>query len=272
MRFKRELPEAVTKESESDPYYSLKKYTKQLVNKSIDAQHYREILKEHNINPNVEAINKILRQHEGGKIAKFHSLLHTLIKNKDEKFDPTKVEFEINVPKFYKTSIDQDNSNSLLMPSGNGTSQLLCFNKKNRTDSRYNSYLSNKETFDWDANTVKMIKSGEINPPLLDNCTKGVKHIHESHVFDNEKNSSSVNDSPVKRITPISTHHQGTGDILTWKGNMRGENKSSPKKEIVRKNPNVTTHDSLVVEKPKPVKVNRMMVSSEENVLNRKKK
>ena len=46
---------------------------------------YREVLKENSINPNVEAINKILRQHESGKPAKFHQLLNALIKNKSKK-------------------------------------------------------------------------------------------------------------------------------------------------------------------------------------------
>jgi len=267
MRYKREIPPAESKELETDPNYSLKKYTKQLLNKNITTDEYRQILKEHQINPNVEAINKILRQHESGKPAKFGKLLHAVIKHSDEKFDPTTVEYEITAPKFYKTSIDQDNSGNLYIPTKNGTSQMICFNKKNRPQSKFNSYISTKEAFDWDHNRLKMIQSGEIHPPTIENCPNGSKRIHQSQVFYNNDEVQETKSSSLKK-SQNGNVFQGTGDIFSWKGDVK-ETNVKKKKEIVRRNPNETSMNSKQEEKVKPIKINKMMISSDENVLNR---
>lgn len=56
-RYKKTLPEPQTKESESDPNYSLKKYTKELLKRTINTGEFREVLRQHNINPNIEGVN-----------------------------------------------------------------------------------------------------------------------------------------------------------------------------------------------------------------------
>jgi len=125
--------------------------------------------------------------------------------------------------------------------------------------SKYNSYNSNKELFDWDANTLNRIK----NPVIMSKNENVVKNVHESHVFD-----KAFSTSPVKK--QHNPTNSGSGDIFTWKGFAADQSQSqsqSPKK--ARKNPNEIS--VIREEKQKPVKVNKMMMSSEENFLNRTK-
>ena len=45
MKFKKILPPPQSKESEDDPNYSLKKYSKQLLKRTITSDEFREVLK-----------------------------------------------------------------------------------------------------------------------------------------------------------------------------------------------------------------------------------
>lgn len=258
MKFKRVLPPPESKESEDDPNYSLKKYSKQLLKRTITSDEFREVLRSHNINPMVEGINKVVRDHEVGKFVKFSELLNAVVRNRDSKFDPTQIKFDIRVKKNNMQSNESENGTSSMVASGNGTGQLVYFSKKKMVDSKSHSHNSNKELFDWDMSMLSKIKSGELN----NNCDRNDplhKHVHESKIFDD----TPINDSPKKRHT--SDCFNGTGDIFTWKGEGKA---FSDKKEVKRRNPNETAVEE--VKKDKPVKINPMMVTSQENVLSGK--
>ena len=265
-RYKKVLPPPETKESESDPNYSLKKYSKQLVNKVINPDEYREILRQHGINPNVEVINKVIRQHEVGNSIKYNDLLVAVLKNKDTKFDPTKVNFEIKRRKYYSESEPAEDmimiSQKTSTISKGATSQLSHCTKKKKINCKYNSYTSNKEIFDWEASTLTKLKSGELNPPAL--CDGNNKHkiVFKSNIFDD----TPITDSPPKKKRTSTAFFKGSVDFFTWKG---GDAKTPEKKEIKRRNPNETSKEE--VKENKPVKINKMLLSSPENGLITKK-
>lgn len=267
-RFKKVLPAAETKESESDPNYSLKKYSKQLLNKAINPDEYRDILRTHGINPNVESINKMIRKHESGENVKFNELLFTVIKNRDTKFDPTKVDFEVKKCKYYTESKPAEDD--MLMTGANMNSksqggQLVHCTKKKKVSCNYNSYVSNKETFDWEAGTLAKIKNGELSPPVMNKENIKHKTVFLSQVFDD----TPLFESPKKERTSTA-FFKGSGDFFTWKGNSVNFSADvSSKSTVKRRNPNETSRQEVL--ERKPVKVNKMLLSSEENVLNRRK-
>jgi hypothetical protein len=259
MKFKKILPPPQSKESEDDPNYSLKKYSKQLLKRTITPDEFREVLRSHGINPMIEGINKVVRDHEVGRFVKFSELLNAVVRNRDSKFDPTQIKFDIRTKKFNAEAYETENGTSSMVPSGNGTGQLVYFSKKRNVESKYHTHNSNKELFDWDLSLLKKIKSGELNNVVNKN-DPGHKHVFESNVFDDRP----IYDSPKKRHT--SDVFNGTGDIFTWKSD--GKENLTVIKEITRRNPNERAEEVKV--KERKVKVNPMMITSQENVLSGK--
>lgn len=263
MRFKRVLEPPKTLESEDDPNYSLKKYSKQLLNKTINPDEYREVLRAHGINPFIEGINKMVRQHEAGMNVKFNELLNAVVKNRDSKFDPTQIKFNVQNKHHMTETEGEENGSSSMVPSGNGTSQLSYFPKKKRVNVNHCSFNSNKELFDWELSSLNKIKNGEFSPPTQHKNSSTHKTVFASHVFDD----TPIQESP-KKNKASTAFFSGTGDFFTWKGSIN-ENQSA-QKEVKRRNPNETSKVE-VVEK-KPVKVNKMLASSQENFLNNQRR
>jgi hypothetical protein len=55
-RYKKNLEKPKSELKESDPDYTLKVFTQALVGRKISPTEYKDVLREHNINPNVEAV------------------------------------------------------------------------------------------------------------------------------------------------------------------------------------------------------------------------
>ncbi len=264
MRYKKVLSTPQSKEAEDSHHAEIKKISAQLLKRTMTSNQFKEILIEKGINPNVEGINKVLRDHEVGKDVKFNELFGAVIKHKDEKFDPTKVTFEVKNKKFYKESMSEENGTKSMVLSGNGTNQLIYFSKKRPVHNKYNSYCSNKEIFDWNLSTLNKYKTGEMNPVVKESLK--IKSLYGSSVFE---------DSPVKEnlhakkqnvnSTTGNTFFTGCGDIFTWRGNE--SQKGEPQREIRRRNPNEVQCEVITDRK---VTANKMLFSSKENSLNLK--
>jgi hypothetical protein len=257
-RYKKGLATPKATKPENDPNFHLKNFSSQLLKRTITPDQFREFLRDNGINPMIEAINKVVREHEVGKSVKFNELYGAVVKHKGDKFDPTQVNFEINTKKFYKESLNEENGKKSMVPVGNGTSQMCYYTQKKPINSKYDSFKSNKDIFDWDLSTLNKIKSGELNPPVVSKNDPKHKTLFHSSVFDD----TPVFESPKKQNT--SNVFNGSGDILSWKSSSV-ESKAQIE-TIKRRNPNQIFSEER--EERKPVKINKMLVSSAENVLN----
>jgi hypothetical protein len=257
-RYKKSLATPKATGAENDSNFHLKNFSSQLLKRTITPDQFREFLRDNGINPMIEAINKIVREHEVGKSVKFNELYMAVVKHKGDKFDPTQVNFEIKTKQFYKESGDDENGKKSMVPVGNGTGQMCYYTQKKPINSKYDSFKSNKDIFDWDLSTLNKIKSGELNPPVVSKNDPKHKTLFKSSVFDD----TPVFDSPKKQST--SNAFNGSGDILTWKSSQ-SEGKAQAE-TIKRRNPNQIFSEER--EERKPVKINKMLVSSAENVLN----
>jgi len=263
-KFKRTFAKNDENENENEPYYKLKKYSRELLKKNINTNEFREILLSNGINPNVEGINKFIRQHESGMNVKYHELLNAVIKNRD--CNPTEINVKIK-KKVMNTEADTTDSNiRCMIPMNNGTSQLNYVAKKKNIDINPN-YQSNKDVFDWELCSLKKIKNGEFEVPERHRNEMTHKTIYESHVFDispMNKNKNLAKEKPSKRILFLN----GTGDILGWKGETKNNFNTTLNyhSKIKRTNPNQTKIQNEIT--IKPVKLNKMLQSSQENTLN----
>lgn len=137
-------------------------------------------------------------------------------------------------------------------------------NQKRHLPSKYNSFASHKELFDWEANELTQAKErlNGSNAPSKASLTKTLK---------NQTNHNIFSDTPLyeKKLQKVSTHnnlHTGTGDIFTWKG--INTNQQEKKIEVKRRNPNETVN--VVKPEKKIKKLNTMLESSNDNFLKRK--
>jgi hypothetical protein len=266
-RYKKKLNDPKSLEDETDPNLTIKKISQQLLKRTINTDQYIEKLRENNINPNIEEINKFLRKHEAGNLVKFTDLYGSVIKYRSSTNDPTKVEYDIPPQNFHIEHSEDSNGARPMVSANPHNAQLCFFTKKKNLRVGFNSYNSNKETFDWELNHLKMLKNGELEPSQTSKNDPRHKIVFESKVF--EKDIPGLKES--KNHNRASTSHfAGSGDIFNWKGSISNNNDNSPKKEIKRKNPNeqATASDEI---KPRQVKENKMMASSHENVLNNNK-
>lgn len=271
MRYKKVLDTPKSNEEEDSHFADIKKLSSQLINRTITPEQYKIVLKEKGINPNIEGINKVIRDHEDGKSIKYNELVRAVIKYKDETFDPTKVTFEIKNKKFFKHTLKEDNGTKSMIPSKNGTGQLFYSEQKKAVHSKYNSYYSNKEVFDWDLSTLNKLKGGELNSPGKKDTPKA-KFFYDTHITfgqSKESNFSALNGNftPKTNKSITISNLGGSGDIFTWKGCSSTETKTQ-QKYIPRKNPNALSGEERCDRKVQP---NKMLFSSEDNTLSGKR-
>jgi hypothetical protein len=195
LKYKRVLDKPQTKESETEPDYILKKSTKELLNKNINPDEFREILRNNGINPNVEGINKMIRQHESGSTVKYNELLYALIKNRDSTFDPTQIKINVKKRVLNMEAAEKENMSGFVITK-NGSAQMNYMPKKKLVDINQN-YQSNKDLFDWELSTLKKIKSGEFEPPTRHKNEYTHKTVFESHVFDKIPENNNNNDETI---------------------------------------------------------------------------
>jgi hypothetical protein len=267
LKYKRVLETPKSNESENEPDYILKKSTKELLKKNINPDDFREILRNNGINPYVEGINKVIRQHESGMSVKFNDMLNALIKNRHSKFDPREVEIKIKKKVLNSQADEKENGTSSMIPANNGCGQLLYVNKKRPIQYTHNSLNSNnKELFDWELSTLNKIKSGEMNPPERCKNESMQKTVFDSNVF--SIGNAELNFPQTEKYKKKISFLNGTGDIFTWKGVKKEPFKTTQvdRSDIKRRNPNQIFNHEEAVEK-KPVKLNRMLYSSPENAL-----
>jgi hypothetical protein len=267
LKYKRVLTTPKSYQSENEPDQVLKKCTKELLNKNINPDDFREILRNNGINPYVEGINKVIRQHESGQNVKFNDMLNALIKNRQSKFDPRNIQINVKKPVINSQADEKENGTSSMIPLKNGSGQMIFVNKKRPINFHHNSLNSNnKELFDWELSTLNKIKSGELNPPGRCKNESMQKVVFDSNVFIN--GNPELNFQHSNKCLKHVSFLNGTGDIFTWKGDTKESFKTTQidRSDIKRRDPNQIFKHEEVVEK-KPVKLNKMLYSSAENAL-----
>ena len=262
MRYKKDPHMGVSMDLESNKENPLKVATRQLLTGEINAQQYKNVLRENDINPNAEAINKIVRQHEAGNATRFDELFYAINKFQTD-LDPTKIIIQSKHPEFNgETKAEQEKTNKCLIPDKNGNG-FIYISQKRPVQSKYNCYESNKDLFDWEASTINRYKNGEFRRIDIDNNNPRQKIVYESNIFKSDV-SGNTKDNKKKNFNGISNHFQGSGDFMTWKGDVKNSGYWE-RKEINRKNPNDIRHE-VAQEKPTR-KLNTMQMPSRENVL-----
>jgi hypothetical protein len=123
MKWKRCLQPPKSNESETEPNHLIKKYSQEFVKRHIDAGEFKDILDKNGINSNSEAINKLIRQNEGGENVKLSELLFNIINYGKDKFDPTTVKFDKGSNAF-KEAKEGQNLDKSMLPISQGSAQL----------------------------------------------------------------------------------------------------------------------------------------------------
>lgn len=266
MRYKRNLH---SPEKDKDKQDSLESHTRQLLKRDITCDQFRQILRENNINPNAEAINKIIRQHENGKPTKFDELFFAIHKFQAD-IDPTKIHFQSKHQNLYEESNGESNeiNNKNLVPNTKGNG-LMYLAQKKAVHSKYNYHYSNKDLFDWESSALNKYKSGEFEIKEFNEGNPRHRIVNESKVFPTEdliySHLKSNNHLSKKKSCNLSNNSfMGSGDFLTWKGDVKGTS-SWETKEVKRKNPNEVK--SEVIPEKVSRKINRMQMPSRENML-----
>ena len=266
MRYKRVLTTMKPGESLTEKESTLKKFSRQLLSREISGERFKEILVEQGVNPNAETLNKILRQHELGTPTKFDELYHAIQKFQSD-FDPSKMQLNIKAPKFNVESITvHDQFMKSMAPTKAGVGIMYLAAKK-PVYSKYNNFNSNKDLFDWEMNQLNMYNTND-GRMKEDAKTDSRRHkiVHESKVFSSDVNEKSS-------YTPYSTKNSlhakynsfaGSGDFLTWKGDVTGSQNWN-KNDLSRKNPNEVRNE--IVQEKVFKKLNTMQVPSKENTL-----
>ncbi len=262
MRYKRDPHKGSSMESDPNKENPLKTSTRQLLTGEITGEQYRNILRDNKINPNAEAINKIIRQHESGNQTRFDELYFAINKFPTD-LDPTKIQITSKFPEFNgETRPEQEKINKSIIPDKNGNG-IVCLAQKRPVKTKYSYHDSNKDLFDWEISILNKYKSGEFRRSENDRNDPRTKIVYESNVFSSDVHGD-AKENKKKSFNATSNHFQGSGDFLTWKGDVKST-AYSEKKEIKRKNPNEVKNE---VPQEKPTrKMNTMQIPSRENVL-----
>jgi len=263
MRYKKDPHKGVSMDLESNKENPLKVATRQLLTGEITAQQYNSILRENDINPNSEAINKIVRKHVAGNTARFDELFYAINKFQND-LDPTKIQIQSKHPQFNgETKAEQEKTKKSMIPDKNGNG-LIYISQKRPVQSKYNYYESNKDLFDWEESIINKYKNDEfIRIDNDNNNNPRQKIVYESNIFKSDV-TANTKENKKKNFNGIINHFQGSGDFLTWNGDVMNSGYWE-KKEIKRKNPNEIRNE-LIQEKPTR-KLNTMQIPSSENVL-----
>jgi len=212
--------------------------------RQITSQDLQTVLRDNNINPGVEEINKFVRNHDAGINVKMTDLLFAIKKIGNNGVDPSSVKVNFNPPKYYTTHLDDTTDSP---------------KKKNVNP----SYVSNKDMFDWEISEHQQILN-KMEDRQVPQSAKS-KFIHESTIFKKDAQSDEKK-SALKKVDSPAVG--GNGNILTWKGTASSDN--SQMKEVKRRDPNACSVTDESTKAPKR-KVLKMHESSEENGMIRKK-
>jgi hypothetical protein len=266
MRYKRVLTPGKPGESQNEKEACLKKFSRQLLSREISCEKFKEILVEQGVNPNAETLNKILRQHDLGTPTKFDEL-YNAIQKFDSDLDPSKMQLDVKAPKFNGESFNEhDQFMKCFAPKKDGLGVMYLAAKK-PVYSKYNCFeSSNKDLFDWESNELVRFKT-KASRAKDDVKTDSSWHkiIHESKVFSRDIPMTSYAPNSTKNnVDGIINMFSGSGDFLTWNGNVRGSLNSNTN-EIRRKNPNEARNE-IVLEKVSK-KLNTMHLPSKDNTL-----
>ncbi len=204
----------------------------------------------------------MIRKCDVGTSISYNEMLYSIMKNKDSDFDPTQINHKIKKPVWNGEANEKEKGRSMI--STNGGAQLTYFTKRKLVNNNQN-YSSNKDLFDWEASTLKKIKSGEMDAPIRHKNKSIHTNIFESHVFDKPMRvkTAEMKDDRKRTVSFLN----GTGNILTWQGENKGSFKTTQKvsSDLKRINPNKSSNSEQA--EKKPVKLNRMLASSSENTL-----
>lgn len=263
MRYKRILNDPKSGEHENEPLLEIRKQATKLLKRNITTDEFRQSLKAYGIDPQIQQIKKLLNEHESGDAIKFHDLFTAVVHNKDEVCVEPK--FKNRGKKIFKTTFgDEFDDKNIIEIEGGHIKQMAV---KRRVNEKLNSYHSNKEYFDWDLNTLKRIKSGENNNTQSYSKNNPVhKNVYLSNIFNNDSDEKIL--SSIKNKRTSTAFFSGSGDILSWKGQVRNEELSP--KGYKRRNPNEKNNDNIIEKKPK--KIFTLLSTSKENTLNLKSK
>jgi hypothetical protein len=265
MRYKRNPHKSNSEDIGNNKESPLHNSTKQLLKREITGDEYRQILRDNSINPNAEAINRIIRQHENGNPTKFDELYYAIHKFQSD-IDPTKLNFTTKHFNFNGESKDETKfelkKNSVPNTKGNG---LIYLASKKPVYSKYNNYCSNKDLFDWESSALNKFKRGEFELNLFNEGNPRHKNVYQSQIFPGEMDiNSNLLRSKKKGCNMTSNSFVGSGDFLTWKGDVKGTSRWETK-EIKRKDPNELRKEDHI--EKISIKLNRMQIPSGENML-----
>jgi len=210
--------------------------------RQITSQDLQTVLRDNNINPGVEEINKFVRNHDAGINVKMTDLLFAIKKIGNNGVDPSSVKVNFKPPTYYDTHVEDSSPK-----------------KKNVNP----SYTSNKDMFDWEISEHQQILN-KMEDRQVPQSAKS-KFIHDSTIFKKDAQTDEKK-SALKKVESPAVG--GSGNILTWKG--PGSSDSPQVKEIKRRDPNAMSGTDESTKAPKS-KVLRMHESSEENGMIRKK-
>jgi hypothetical protein len=214
--------------------------------RQINSHELSGVLRENNINPNIEEINKYIRSHDAGINVKFNDMLFAVKKLNNNGVDPSEIKFDFKTPKQNST-------------------QTESATPKGRKKDGKNLVSNNKDLFDWELNEQQQILSKTETQQV--NMSAKTKFISESSVF---KKDDINNDEKKSTLKKVDAPQNDNGNILTWKAKNGTKNENSPAIEIKRRDPNAASNTEVSTNEPKR-KVMKMHESSEENGLVRKK-
>jgi hypothetical protein len=225
MRYKRVLSPPKSKEPHEDSLSEVKLFTKELMKRNITSDDFKQQLISNGINPSVEAINKVIREHDSGKCVKFNELYGALLKFKDEKVNiNTESLFKTKSKKFYQESSKEPAEgvkNMLSIGTYPGEYKYLVTKKYFRN---VNNHLeSNKEIFDWDMSTLEKIKSNEFVQKKSTNDPK-YKTFFQSKVFDTTPITETA-------LRPSCLRNYDSSDIFNNNKSFQSENVGNPTKK-----------------------------------------
>jgi hypothetical protein len=161
---------------------------KNFLGRKIDASIFNNVLREHDINPNIEEIRKYIRSHEAGIHVKYNDLLYS-------------------IKRFAKNGTDPaiEDKKRLLSPKSKDLREIQ---KGKRLNPSHNS---NKDLFDWEEQEHKEIMK-KINKASQPPSNK-IKFTYESTVF--KLDTEPCEFKPALRSVKSSAS-TAVGDFITW--------------------------------------------------------
>ena len=114
-KYKRNRPAPVSLASPYEEKAHLKKATTKFIKNEITCDEFKEILKKEGINPEIEAINKLLRTKAEGNDVLFSQVMTTVANHKNDTFPEGKIN-PLGKDIRYKEDPGKENQDKLMMP------------------------------------------------------------------------------------------------------------------------------------------------------------